>query len=81
MSDDDFVSRTFERMENWEEWGRRLREIADEVKEKVGEAPLIFNEEGAVFMHPALAAKLEEPGNEGPMEFLRYMKRMGITKP
>lgn len=81
MSDDDFVLQTFKRMQDWEAWNRRLMEIIQEVKEEIGEAPLMFNEEGEVFMHPALAARLEEPGNEGPMEVLRYMKRTGMTKP
>ena len=81
MSDEDFVYRVFDRLQDWEEWGRRLRNIVGEVKEKVGEAPLCFNEKGEVFMHPDLARKLNELGNEGPLEYLRYMQRNGITKP
>jgi hypothetical protein len=80
MADEDSVSRVLNHLQDWEEWGRRLRSIAEEVKQKIGEAPLWFNEEGDVFMHPDLVRKLEEHGNEGPMEFLLYMKRSGITK-
>lgn len=81
MSDEDGFSGVFHRLQDWEECGRRLMQIAKEVKEKVGETPLLFNDEGEVFLHPDLARKLNEPGNEGPLEFLKYLKRTGITKP
>jgi hypothetical protein len=54
--------------------------ITEEVKAAIGEAPLWIREDGEVFMHPDLSRKLHEPGNEGPLEFLRYMKRSGTTK-
>ena len=81
MADEDSVESIVGPVWDFQEWNRRLMQITEEVKQQIGEAPLMFNEEGEVFMHPALAAKLQEPGNEGPMEALRYMKRMGITKP
>jgi len=62
----------------WNEWGQRLLEILGEVKTRTGEAPLYITEEGEAFVHPDVARKLDEPGNEGPLEFLQYMKRVGI---
>lgn len=80
MPDEDSVSQILKRLHDWEEWGRRLMSIAEDVKTKIGEAPLWIREDGEVFMHPDLSRKLHEPGNEGPLEYLRYMKRSGITK-
>lgn len=62
----------------WNEWGQRLLEILGEVKTRTGEAPLYITEEGEAFVHPDVARKLDKPGNEGPLEFLQYMKRVGI---
>ena len=81
MPDEDSVLQVSKRLQNWEESGRRLMYLVEEVKQRIGEAPLQFNEEGDVFMHPDLARKLNEPGNEGALEFLRYMQRNGIAKP
>lgn len=61
----------------WNEWGQRLMEILGEVKSRTGEAPLHITEDGEAFVHPDVARKLDEPGNEGPLEFLQYMKRVG----
>jgi|GEM_PF-4753232 len=80
MADEDSVEQIFGRMRDWEESGRRLMNIAEQVKEKIGEAPLQFSESGEVFIHPDLARKLNEPGNEGPREFLRHMQRTGTFK-
>ena len=77
-SEDDVVSRTFGQVREFEESGRRLQEILAEVKEKIGEAPVWFREDGEAFMHPDLAQKLNEPGNEGAMDFLRYLKRLPL---
>lgn len=65
---------------DWEESGRRLLEILRAVREKVGESPLRVTEEGEVFLHPDASRILQEPGNEGPLEFLRTMERTGIAK-
>lgn len=81
MPDDDFVYGIFDQLRESEESSRRLSMIVKEVKERVGEAPLCFNEKGEVFMHPELARTLAQPGNEGALEFLKYMQRNGITKP
>jgi hypothetical protein len=50
-------------------------EILTAVKERTGEAPLYITEEGEAFVHPDVLQKLNEPGNEGPLEFLQYMKQ------
>ena len=46
-------------------------EILGEVKSRTGEAPLYITEDGEAFVHPDVARKLDEPGNEGPLEFLQ----------
>jgi len=71
-------SEVVENAREWNEWGQRLMEILGEVKSRTGEAPLYITEGGEAFVHPDVARKLDEPGNEGPLEFLQYMKRAGI---
>lgn len=65
---------------DWQESGQRLLQILREVKEKVGESPLRITEEGEVFLHPDANRILHQPGNEGPLEFLRCFERTGITE-
>ncbi len=62
----------------WNGWGLRLMGILGEVKSRTGEAPLYITEDGEAFVHPDVARRLDEPGNEGPLEFLQYMKRVGV---
>lgn len=64
---------------DWQESGRRLLQILQDVKEKLGESPMRITEEGEVFLHPDANRILHEPGNEGPLEFLRCIERTGIT--
>ena len=80
MADENSVSQVFENIREWQEWGKRLTEITREVGERIGEAPVCVREDGGVFVHPDLASKLHEPGNEGPLEFLRLIQRNGIGK-
>lgn len=80
MTDEGSFSRLLKETGEWEECGRRLTELLEDMKEKTGDAALYVDEDGEVFMHPELVEKLNEPGNEGPLEFLRYMKRTGMTK-
>ena len=80
MPDEGSVSRTFNEIRKWNEFGARLNAILQEIKDKIGDAPLYVDEDGEVFAHPDLIQKLNEPGNEGPLEFLRYMQRTGITR-
>lgn len=68
------------RDDDWQESGRRLLQILQEVKEKVGESPMRISENGEVFLHPEANRILHEPGNEGPLEFLRCIERTGITE-
>jgi len=65
---------------DWEESGRRLLRILQEVKERVGESSMRITEEGEVFLHPDASRILHEPGNEGPLEFLRCIERTGMAK-
>lgn len=65
---------------DWQESGRRLLQILKEVKENIGESPMRITEDGVVFLHPDVNRILHEPGNEGPLEFLRCIERTGITE-
>lgn len=65
---------------DWEESGRRLLQILREVREKVGESPMCVTEDGEVLLHPDANRILQQPGNEGPLEFLRCIERTGIAK-
>lgn len=65
---------------DWQESGRRLLQILQEVKEKVGESPLSITEDGEVFLHPDASRILHQPANAGPLEFLRSVERTGIAK-
>ena len=65
---------------DWQESGRRLLQILQEVKERVGESPMRITEDGEVFLHPDADQILHAPGNEGPLEFLRCIERTGIVK-
>ena len=65
---------------DWEESGRRLLQILREVRQKVGEPSMRVTEEGEVFLHPDADRILHQPGNEGPLEFLRCIERTGLAK-
>lgn len=78
MDDEDSVSQTINKIQEWDEFGRRLTVIFDEFKEKTGEAALYITEDGEYFVHPEVRRRLDEPGNEGPLEFLRFMQRNGM---
>lgn len=78
MENDDFVSETLHGLADWQEWGQRLTSLMSEVRDKIGEAPIVFRADGEVFMHPELAQTLQEPGNEGPLEYLQYLKRIAV---
>jgi hypothetical protein len=65
---------------DWQESGQRLLQILKEVKEKVGESPMRITEAGEVYLHPEVNRILHEPGNEGPLEFLRCIERTGISE-
>lgn len=79
MPDENYVSNVINNIREWDEWGQRLMGILREVKERTGKTPLYVTEDGEAFVHPDVMQKLNEPGNEGPLEVLQYMKRMGIT--
>jgi hypothetical protein len=49
---------------------QRLSALINEVADRVGEAPVIVNENGKVFVHPELARELEKAGNEMLSEML-----------
>jgi hypothetical protein len=58
---------------------KRLLSILRHVKVETGEVPLYVTTEGWLIIHPAVSRKLSEPGNEGPLEFLGFMRRTGRT--
>jgi hypothetical protein len=66
--------------QEWDESGERLKAILQEIGDKIGEAPLCVTEGGEFYVHPDVSRILHEPGNEGPLEFLRYMQRNGFGK-
>lgn len=80
MSDADNVTQTFNNIREWNEYGERLNAILTEVKDRIGEAPLYITEDGEFFVHPDVSQKLNEAGNEGPLEFLRFMQLNGIAE-
>jgi hypothetical protein len=80
MSDADSVARTFNNIQEWNEFGERLSAILKEVKDRIGDAPLYITEDGEFFVHPDVSRKLNEAGNEGPLEFLRFMQRNAISE-
>jgi hypothetical protein len=65
---------------DWQESGHRLLQILQEVKQNAGESPIRITESGEVFLHPDASRILHEPGNEGPLEFLRCIERTGIAQ-
>lgn len=81
MADDDFVHEIFGRLQEFEQSGKRLQEILNEVGTEVGEAPLHIDSDGKVFVHPILTKKLQEPENAGALDYLKYMQQSGIAKP
>jgi hypothetical protein len=80
MSDADSVTQTFDNIREWNEFGERLNAILKEVKDRIGDAPLQITEDGEFFVHPDVSQKLNEAGNEGPLEFLRFMQRNAISE-
>jgi hypothetical protein len=80
MSDGESVPDVFRDIVETHKAGERLYEILKEVKKQIGGAPYMVTEEGRLFMHPLLAKKLNEPGNEGPLEYLQYLRLKGIQK-
>ncbi len=80
MSDADSVTQTFNNIREWNEFGDRLSAILKEVKDRTGEAPLYVDEDGEFFVHPDVSQKLNEAGNEGPLEFLKFMQRNGMSE-
>jgi hypothetical protein len=78
MADENFVEKAVNEIRDWNESGQRLNAILEEIKNKIGDAPLYVTEDGKFFVHPDVSRILNEPGNEGPLEFLRYMQRNGI---
>ena len=78
MTDVSSFSQLVKETREWEEWGRRLTKMLEEVKEKTGDAALYIDDDGEVFAHPDLTQELNKPGNEGPLEFLMYMRRTSI---
>lgn len=59
--------------------GKRLVSILKRVRVETGQVPLYVTTEGRFVVHPAVSKRLSEPGNEGPLEFLGFMKRTGCT--
>lgn len=80
MADDNFVERTFNEIQEWNESGARLNAILERVKNKIGDAPLYVTEDGEFFVHPDVSRILNEPGNEGPLEFLKFMQRNRVAE-
>ena len=49
---------------------QRLSALIKKVADGIGEASVVFNENGEVFVHPDLVRELEKPGNEVLSEML-----------
>jgi hypothetical protein len=59
---------------------QRLVAVLKEVADRIGEAPIIYNENG-FFMHPEMAPELDKPGNEALREMLIMMAHMKTQQP
>jgi hypothetical protein len=55
---------------------QRLLALINEVANRIGEAPVCYNDDGKVFVHPDLALELDKPGNEALSEMLITGARM-----
>jgi hypothetical protein len=75
MSNGKSVTQTFNDIREWNEFGERLNAILQEIRDRTGDAPIYVDEDGEFFVHPDVSHKLNEVGNEGPLEFLRSMQR------
>lgn len=50
---------------------RRLVELVQAVADRIGEAPVHYDSNGNVFVHPTLANELQKPGNEALSDLLQ----------
>jgi Uma2 family endonuclease len=62
-------------LQKWESCGKKLQELAAEVKERIGDAPIYIDESGKFHIHPDLIAEIDRPENEELYEYLLYMQK------
>lgn len=55
----------------------RLMSIINDVANRIGKAPISYNDAGDVLLHPDLAQELRKPGNEELIDMLR----LGFQRP
>lgn len=79
MPEGSTVLRYIDKVRDRDKSAKRLVSILKSVKVETGEVPLYVTTEGLFAIHPAVSRKLTEPGNEGPLEFLGFMRRTGCT--
>jgi len=60
---------------------QRLLAVLKDVADRIGEAPVIYNENGEVFVHPEMARELARPGNEALNEMFITMMRTHARRP
>lgn len=58
---------------------QRLFEIIQAIADQIGDAPMHYDDNGNVFVHPILANELKKPGNETLSELLRIGARSGAA--
>jgi hypothetical protein len=80
MQDRDEIDITgiFRNMERSAENAMKLTKLAAEIKERIGEAPIHYDELGNFSVHPDLMAEIERPENEGLYEYLLYLQKRKV---
>jgi hypothetical protein len=71
------ITKIFRDMERSAENHRKLIKLAAEIKERIGEAPIHFDESGKLSVHPDLIAEIDKPENEGLYECLLNIQNAG----
>jgi hypothetical protein len=54
--------------------GARLMAVVKKIADKIGEAPIVYNDHGEMYVHPELWDELRKPGNEALLDRLRDAK-------
>lgn len=53
-----------------QEEGTRLMAVVKKIADKIGKAPIMYNERGEMYVHPELMDELRKPGNEALLDRL-----------
>ncbi len=70
----------FSRAEQYTAESRRLVDVVGLVAASIGEAPIGYNSDGQVFVHPALSEEFAKPGNELLADILEDTVHQGTRR-